>query len=87
MQKTSKEQEAINEAIDKVNEIRRTNLGQDPLATELIHATNTALNALRRYIIYLNSGRRSDLSYLEELIQTTIDSLKRFLRNLKTKKH
>ena len=83
---TTKEDVAINDALDRVNDIRRTELGRDPLAIEIIQATSTALNALRRYNIYKNSGKKSDLMYLEELIQTSIDSLKRFLRGLQRRK-
>jgi len=77
--------EVLNQLIDKINVLRRSVLGKDELAVELLHSASTIINALRRYRSYLDYSRRSDRGYIEDLVQTAIDSLKRFLRGFKKK--
>ena len=79
------EVEVLNQVIDKINSLRRSTLGKDELAVELLHSASTIINALRRYRLYLDYSRRSDKEYIEDLIQTTIDALRRFLRGFKKK--
>ena len=75
-------QEAINEAVDKVNYVKKLSFNLGEVSIEILQTVSILLNALRRYTVYLSTEKKADLEYTLELLKTANDSLMRSIRQV-----
>ena len=79
-------QALVNETIDKVNQLKRFGFNVGDEVIEILQTVSILLNALKRYSTYLETEKKSDLSYAVELLRTAKDSLVRAIRLLEKRK-
>jgi len=68
--------------VDALNALKRTQLGGDDVAVEILRTISILLNALKRYYMGIKNESRSDMEYSLELLKTSSDSLISTIRAL-----